>query len=126
MNRPDYLAPVPDEPRVPPHSIQAEQCVVGGVFRDNRAWPDAASLLEAGDFYQQAHQIIFRAISSLAEEGSPLDVVTVAEKLESARQLDEVGGMPYLGALAKAYLNNPCISHNLPNSKAKFWIVLVY
>ena len=90
-----------DTLRMPPHSIQAEQSVLGGLMLDNDAWDQVADRVGAGDFYRREHRLIFEAIGALAEEAKPFDVVTLAEELERHRELDTVGGMSYLGALAK-------------------------
>ncbi len=86
--------------RVPPHSIQAEQSVLGGLMLENRAWDQVADQLVETDFYRREHRLIFAAVSALAEQDRPFDVVTLAEELERKEALDDVGGLPYLGALA--------------------------
>ena len=86
--------------KIPPHSIEAEQAVLGGLFLDPDAWMKVAERLHADDFYRRDHRIIFNAVSQLDSDGSPYDVVTVAEWLENHQQLDEAGGMSYLSALA--------------------------
>ncbi len=86
--------------RVPPHSIPAEQSVLGGLMLDDEAWDRVADQVVAEDFYRREHQLIFRAMAALAEADQPLDVVTLAEELERRAELDDVGGLPYLGALA--------------------------
>ena len=87
--------------RVPPHSVQAEQSVLGGLMLDNEAWDKVADRVAGADFYRREHRLIFEAVAALAEENKPFDVVTLAEELERHGELDTVGGMPYLGALAK-------------------------
>lgn len=86
--------------RLPPHSIQAEQAVLGGLMLDDDAWDQVADQLGADDFYRREHQLIFRAMTALAEADQPLDVVTLAEELERRGELNDVGGLPYLGGLA--------------------------
>ena len=86
--------------RVPPHSIPAEQAVLGGLMLDDEAWDRVADRVVAEDFYRREHQLIFRAMGALAEADQPLDVVTLAEELERRAELDDVGGLPYLGTLA--------------------------
>ncbi|RMG35477.1 MAG: replicative DNA helicase [Gammaproteobacteria bacterium] len=86
--------------RLPPHSIQAEQAVLGGLMLDDEAWDKVADQLGADDFYRREHQLIFRAMTALSEAEQPLDVVTLAEELERRGELDDVGGLPYLGSLA--------------------------
>ena len=86
--------------RVPPHSLQAERAVLGGLMLDNGAWDRIADQVTEQDFYRREHQLIFAAISSLAEADRPFDVVTLAEELESHESAAEVGGLAYLGMLA--------------------------
>ena len=90
-----------DELRIPPHSLQAEQAVIGGLMLDNETWDKVADRVGEKDFYRREHQLIFSVIGALAEENKPFDVVTLAEELERREELDDVGGLPYLGALAK-------------------------
>ena len=84
-----------------PQSIEAEQSVLGGLMLDNDAWDKIADLLVEEDFYRQDHRLIFRAISELSAKSSPFDVVTLSEQLSKTQQLDNVGGLAYLGTLAK-------------------------
>lgn len=86
--------------RTPPHSIDAEQSVLGGLLLDNQAWESVSEVLEDSDFYSHKHRNIFRAIKSLIEQEQPVDVVTVSEELEELGTLESVGGMAYLGELA--------------------------
>ena len=94
--------------KIPPHSIEAEQAVLGGVFLDKEAWDKVAERVREEDFYRRDHRIIFRAISQLSNEGQPYDIVTVAEWLENHQLLDESGGMRNLAALAE---NTPSASN---------------
>ncbi|RMD78577.1 MAG: replicative DNA helicase [Gammaproteobacteria bacterium] len=87
--------------RVPPHSVEAEQAVLGGLMLDNGAWDQVAELLEEQDFYRREHRLIFRAIGELAAQAAPFDVVTVSERLEALGLLEEAGGLAYLGSLAQ-------------------------
>ncbi len=87
--------------KIPPHSVEAEQAVLGGVFLDKEAWDKVAERVQEEDFYRRDHRIIFRAISQLSNEGQPYDIVTVAEWLENHQLLDESGGMRNLAALAE-------------------------
>ena len=87
--------------KVPPHSVEAEQSVLGGLMLDNTAWEKVADLLVEADFYQRSHQLIFRGIADLREQDKPVDVVTLAEWHESRGELDEVGELAYLGMLAR-------------------------
>ena len=98
-------APVDDDIarlRVPPHSIEAEQSVLGGLLLDNLAWDRAADLLTESDFYRYEHRQIYAAISSLVGGAKPADVVTVNEHLQSLGRADDCGGLVYLNALAQS------------------------
>ncbi len=94
--------------RVPPHSIEAEQAVLGGVFLDKDAWVKVVERVAEDDFYRRDHRIIFRAIAGLDEEGQPFDIVTVAEWLENRQLLDDAGGLSYLAGIAE---NTPSASN---------------
>ncbi|MGQ0659134.1 MAG: replicative DNA helicase [Chromatiales bacterium] len=100
-----------DELKVPPHSIEAEQAVLGGLMLDNEAWMAVAERLGEPDFYRNDHRLIFRAIASLSEAGKPCDVVTVAESLDAAGEIDRVGGLPFIAALAEQTPSAANIAH---------------
>jgi len=87
--------------RMPPHSIEAEQAVLGGLMLDNSAWDSVADRLAESDFYRPEHNLIFAAIRELSDHGQPCDLVTVSEALDRQQQLAEAGDMAYLGALAR-------------------------
>jgi replicative DNA helicase len=87
--------------KMPPHSIEAEQSVLGGLMLDNEAWDRVAEKVVEQDFYLRAHRFIFAAMSRLAEASQPIDIITVSENLEANQQLDDVGGFAYLGEIAK-------------------------
>ncbi|MCW8158269.1 replicative DNA helicase [Stutzerimonas stutzeri] len=95
----------------PPHSVDAEQGVLGGLMLDNSTWDDIADTLAADDFYIREHRLIFKAIADLAKEGTPFDVVTLSEKSVDVQQ--EVG-LAYLGELAK---NTPSVANILAYAK---------
>lgn len=88
------------ELKIPPHSIEAEQAVLGAVFLDKDAWDKVAERVEEGDFYRQDHRLVFRAFDALSQAGEPTDIVTAAEWLENHQLLDQAGGMQKLAALA--------------------------
>ncbi len=92
---------VTDRLRVPPHSIQAEQSVLGGLMLDNQAWDQVADRVAETDFYRREHQLIFRAIEVLADKSKPYDVITLSEELGRHGYLEGAGGLAYLGSLAK-------------------------
>ena len=87
--------------KVPPHSLEAEQSVLGGLLLDNSAADKVGDILAGEDFYNDAHRSVFAAIMNLIADNKPADVVTVAEALGSLKKLDYVGGMAYLGALVE-------------------------
>ncbi|MEE8464150.1 MAG: replicative DNA helicase [Gammaproteobacteria bacterium] len=87
--------------RLPPHSVEAEQSILGGLMLDNSGWDRIADLLHGGDFYRRDHQLIFEAIGTLSEKSIPSDAVTVSEHLEKCGQLDDAGGLAYIASLAR-------------------------
>ncbi len=86
--------------RVPPHSIEAEQSVLGGLMLENVAWDKIADLIGEGDFYRDDHRRIYKHISKLIEANRPADVITVGESLERNAELEAVGGLAYVGMLS--------------------------
>ena len=86
---------------VPPHSIEAEQSVLGGLMLDNERWDDVAERVVSEDFYTRQHRHIFTEMHRLQEMGKPIDLITLAESLEQQGQLDIVGGFAYLAELSK-------------------------
>lgn len=87
--------------RVPPHSTEAEQAVIGGLMLSQQAWEKVADKILVDNFYRQDHRLIFGAIQELSDKGQPCDVVTLSEYLDTREKLDEAGGIAYLGQLAK-------------------------
>jgi len=87
--------------RTPPHSIEAEQAVLGGLLLDASSWDNVADVVQAEDFYRPDHRLIFAAIGALAGAGKPCDMVMVSGQLERAGQLQDAGGLAYLGTLAR-------------------------
>ena len=87
--------------RLPPHSVEAEQSVLGGLMLDSAAWDQVADRVVAEDFYRNDHQLIFEAVAALIERNQPCDAVTLSGHLESQGLLDQVGGLSYLGSLAR-------------------------
>ncbi|MGI9303333.1 MAG: replicative DNA helicase [Gammaproteobacteria bacterium] len=91
-----------DALRVPPHSVEAEQSVLGGLMLDNTAWDRVADRVAEGDFYLYDHRVVFRAIAELAEKNQPFDVVTLSDWLEQhKKELSDSSVLAYLGTLAK-------------------------
>lgn len=92
--------------KIPPHSIEAEQSVLGGLLlsgltNDNSAWDTIADKVVESDFYRQDHRLIFRALADLAEDSKPLDIVTVSEWLKQRGEMENAGGFAYLATMAK-------------------------
>jgi len=95
--------------RVPPHSIDAEQSVLGGLLIDNGAFDKIGDIVTDGDFYRDDHRRIFRHLTRLIERGKPADVVTVDESIKASEDKDKTGGIAYLAALA----GNTPSAHNI-------------
>jgi replicative DNA helicase len=87
--------------RIPPHSIEAESSVLGGLLLDNAAWDRVSDLLTASDFYRYEHRMVFGAISILINAAKPADVITVFEQLQGLGKAEEIGGLAYLNSLAQ-------------------------
>ncbi|KQW55281.1 replicative DNA helicase [Variovorax sp. Root411] len=87
--------------RIPPHSIEAESSVLGGLLLDNGAWDRMGDLLVDGDFYRHEHKLIYAAIGGLINATKPADVITVYEQLQNLGKADEIGGLVYLNSLAQ-------------------------
>ena len=87
--------------RVPPHSIEAESSVLGGLLLDNAAWDRVGDLLVDSDFYRHEHKLIYAAIGALINASKPADVITVSEHLQNQGKTAEMGGLAYLNSLAQ-------------------------
>ena len=87
--------------RIPPHSVEAESSVLGGLLLDNGAWDRVGDLLHEGDFYRFEHRMVFGAIGALINASKPADVITVFEQLLGQGKAEEIGGLAYLNALAQ-------------------------
>lgn len=90
-----------DAIKVPPHSLEAEQSVIGGLLLDNERWDTVSEHVMTQDFYSRPHRLIFDGVKSILEAGKPLDLITLSEYLEQREQLEDVGGFAYLADLAK-------------------------
>jgi replicative DNA helicase len=95
-----------DDLKIPPHSLEAEQSVLGGLMLDNQAWEKVSEILKSEDFYQSSHRIIFSSLESLAHRDRPFDVLIISELLKSSQQLEAIGGEGYLFELV----------HNTPSA----------
>jgi replicative DNA helicase len=87
--------------RVPPHSIEAESSVLGGLLLDNGAWDRVGDLLVDNDFYRHEHKLIYAAIGALINASKPADVITVYEHLQNQGKSEGMGGLAYLNSLAQ-------------------------
>lgn len=92
----------PAELRLPPHSIEAEQCVLGALLLDNNAWDKIADIVGEADFYRDDHRRLFRHIAVMCNGGKAFDAVTLHASLEKSNELDQIGGLAYLGEIANA------------------------
>lgn len=92
----------------PPHSVEAEQSIVGGLMLDNQAWDKVGTKLCEADFYRTEHRILYRAIADLAKKNQPFDVITLLDALKSHNALDDAGGEAYLFELAN---NTPSVAN---------------
>ncbi|OUR63317.1 replicative DNA helicase [Colwellia sp. 39_35_sub15_T18] len=90
-----------DELKIPPHSLEAEQSVLGGLLLDNETWDRVAEKTVADDFYSRSHRLIFETIGALIELGEPVDLITLSEALENDQKLDDAGGFVYLAEMMK-------------------------
>ena len=87
--------------RLPPHSVEAEQSLLGGLMLDQRAWDQIADVVAVDDLYRADHRLIFSAVAALVERNQPPDAVTVSEHLQRLGQLEAAGGLPYLARLVE-------------------------
>lgn len=94
--------------KMPPHSVEAEQSVLGGLMLDNNVWDTVSEITSMEAFYRQEHRIIYRTMEKLIALQQPLDVVTLSEELDRNSELEQVGGLDYLVELAR---NTPSTSN---------------
>lgn len=87
--------------KLPPHSLEAEQAVLGGLMLDEQAWDRVSDRVKEEDFYRRDHRLIFQAIALLANAGDPRDALTVSETLSRLGELENAGGIAYLGELVR-------------------------
>ncbi|WP_448567245.1 replicative DNA helicase [Thalassotalea ganghwensis] len=90
-----------DDLKVPPHSLEAEQSVLGGLLLDNEAWDRVSEKVVAQDFYSRSHRLVYETIGALIELGEPVDLITLSEALENDQKLDDAGGFVYLAEMMK-------------------------
>jgi len=87
--------------KLPPHSLEAEQSVLGGLMLDNERWDNVAERVVAKDFFSRPHRMIFAEMQRLLEMGKPIDLITLSESMETQGELSQVGGFAYLAELSK-------------------------
>lgn len=97
--------------RLPPHSIEAEQAVLGGLLLNNNAWEDVGDMLTDEDFYRHDHRLIWQGIATLLRQARPADGLTVIDALKQTGQLEEAGGAAYLATLSNSYTSAANIRH---------------
>ena len=97
--------------RLPPHSIEAEQSVIGGMLLNNRAWEDVADIVSDDDFYRHDHRLIWQHIAQMMRQDRPADVLTVNDSLKLAGKLEEAGGLAYLNSLATSVASAANVRH---------------
>src|SRR5258708_39113060 len=100
--------------RLPPHSVEAEQAVLGGLLLSNAAWDRIGDIIAESDFYRADHRVLWRVITHLVEENKPADVLTVAEALKISAEIQDAGGLGYLHQLASGTPTAP----NIPRHAA--------
>ena len=103
------VAPSPD--RTLPHNLEAERSVLGAILLHNDAFNAAAEVIDAGDFFRDAHRRIFDNMVKLAERGDAIDLVTLKEELGRSAELDEVGGPAYIAALVDGVPRSTNVKH---------------
>ena len=89
------------EIKIPPHSLEAEQAILGGLMLDNNSWDRVSELVSENDFYRHEHRLIFHVLSDLSRRNQPFDVITVSDTLKNLKQLEDAGNEVYLFELAK-------------------------
>jgi replicative DNA helicase len=97
--------------RVPPHSVEAEQAVLAGAFRNPSVMHNIAGMLQKDDFYLPAHQIIYDAFLELFHKSVPPDIVTVSEHLKARSLLEQAGGAVFLAELTEAVVSGANAAH---------------
>ncbi len=100
-----------DSVKLPPHSVEAEQSVIGGLLLDNEAWLKVSDLISDRSFYRDDHRRIFRHIAMMLDKDRAADVVTVFESIENAHESEHTGGLPYLAEIANSTPSAANIRH---------------
>ncbi len=89
-----------DITRIPPHSVESEQSILGSIILDREAIITVAEVINAGDFYKEAHKIIYESMLKLNSNNEPIDLITLIEELRKENHLDSIGGISYLTSLS--------------------------
>lgn len=97
--------------RIPPHSIEAEQSVLGAMLLDREAIISASEFVKAEDFYKDSHREIFEAVMELFEKGEPVDLITLSEQLKQRNTLEAVGGVAFLTDLSASVPTIANVAH---------------
>ena len=103
--------PTPSSERVPPHNVEAEQAILGGILLDPDALGTIIEIIEAQDFYHEAHQLIYQQILTLFEHGDPIDIITLTESLQSRHLMERCGGITYITGLTDLVVTSANITH---------------
>ena len=98
--------------KLPPHNLEAEQSVLGAIFKSNDALPKALEVIEADDFYRSPHHKIFKAMVELFEMSEPIDLLTLSERLRKNNELETVGGVEYLSQLEEAISTSAAVAYH--------------
>jgi len=101
----------PPAERVPPHNVEAEQAILGGILLDPDALGSVIEIIEPKDFYHEAHQAIYQQILSLFERGEPIDIITLTESLQTRQLLERCGGAQYITGLTDLVVTSANIVH---------------
>lgn len=106
--------------KIPPHAHETEQSLLGGLMLDADAWDKVVDIVSSSDFYSRAHKLIFQSMEKLAAASSPLDLITVSERLELDQNIEEVGSFGYLATIAKntPSVNNICSYAQIVHERA--------
>lgn len=109
----------PDALRVPPHSVEAETALLGGLLLQGKAFADVADAVAAADFYRRENRLVWEAMAALDDAGRPIDVVAVIEQLRTTERLEDAGGMEYVATLAREAVGAANVRHYAEIVRAK-------
>src|SRR5690554_5249863 len=109
----------PDALRVPPHSVEAETALLGGLLLQGKAFADVADVVAAADFYRRENRLVWEAMAALDDADRPIDVVAVIEQLRTTERLEDAGGMAYVATLAREAVGAANVRHYAEIVRAK-------